>query len=127
MLNLNHRQKLASTTLGEWSSVSLETATGTYYSDAIPFNFCNGFADLIVAMSAGSLAIEYELSNDGTNFWTPYDTDGTALNSIATALTEDRWLSFAPRPAKYIRYKFVLTVSNATVTATHQHTETSGR
>jgi hypothetical protein len=107
----------------DWSDKSMTTATGTYYSDAIEQTYSKGFASLLILTSAGSLAITYEVSDDGTNFYTPYDTAGNALNSIATALTADRWIVFSPSVANYIRFKFVLTTTNSTVSALYRQVE----
>ena len=115
----------------DWNSKAMTTATGTYYSKAIPMfpeystnRPSLGYCALLVTTSAGSLAITYELSDDGTNFYTPYDNNGTALNTIYAAMTTTapdsagtHWVVFSPRIAKYIRIKVVDTSANTTVTA----------
>lgn len=115
---------LKNAALGEWSAVSMTTAIGTYYSDPLEIRSCKGYAALLVTTSAGSLAITQELSLDGINFYTPYDTSGNDLGSIYAALTVgSKWIDFGPKIARYMRFKFVLTSANATVSARYIHQE----
>jgi hypothetical protein len=108
---------------GNWTDKSMTTAVGTYYSSPIRTHFCDGDTALLVLTSAGSLAITFEVSNNGINWYTPYDTDGQDLSVVYGALTGDKWIVFTPEIAEYIRFKFVLTSSNSTVTARYIHKE----
>lgn len=101
----------------------LIAAGGTYVSDSIESNESTGFAGLLVLTSDGSLAITYEISDDGTNWYVPYDTAGNALNVVQAALTEDRWIQFPPQPSRWLRFTLVLTVANSTVSASYRQTQ----
>jgi len=101
----------------DWDSKAMITATGTYYTDEIEQAYSKGHCSLLVLTSAGSLAITYEVSDDNVSWYTPKDTDGNALNVIATAMTANTWVVFSPTLAEYVRFKFILTGSNSTVTA----------
>lgn len=106
-------------TNGTWKDLAMTTATGTYTSSAIKVWDSTGHAALIVDTSAGSLAITFQVSTDGNNWYTPIDTSETALNSIVTALSssDNGWIVFNPQLCTYIRFVFVLTGSNSTVSA----------
>lgn len=105
---------------GTWEDKEMTTATGTYTSYGVQTGGATGFGSLLVKTSAGSLAITFDVSDDGTNYYTPYDTDGNALNVITTAITTNTWIVFSPQMAKYIRFVFVLTSATSTVTATYK-------
>ena len=96
-----------------WTLKVLANGT-TYYSDPIPFFYSDGYTSLLVLTNA-SITITYEVSIDKSNWYIPYDIDGTALNSVVTALTSDRWIMFSPQIAGYIRFKVV---ANADATTT---------
>ena len=106
-----------------WKSKSMLSATATYYSNAVDVSYSSGHASLLVLTSAGSLVITFEVSDDNKSWYTPYDTDGNDLSSVASALTTNRWISFPPQVAHYIRFKFVLTSANSTVSAIYRQQE----
>lgn len=108
---------LHDSTNGRWVSLAMSSTTSTYTSSAIKLDRGDGFTSLLVLTSAGSLAITYEVSIDGTNFYTPKDVDGNALNVIASAMTANTWVEFDPTITLYIRFKFVVTVADSTVSA----------
>ncbi len=116
-LNIIHSEFLKSPGSTDWNSKAMTTATATYYSDKIKVQYNRGFAALLVNTSAGSLAITMEVSLNGDNWYTPYDTDGNNLGTLENALTADKWIVFDPQLAGYIRFKFVLTGANSTVSA----------
>lgn len=105
------------------NATAMTTATGTYYSDAIRPHYSTGEVGLLVKTSAGSLAVTYEVSDDGLTFYEPYGTTGDKVNTIAGALTEDTWVSFNPVVCEYMRIKFVLTAANSTVSAIYHQQE----
>ncbi len=98
-----------------WTDQAL-IAGSTYYSEPIPVYYLKGYASLLVK-ATDSITITFEVSADRQNWYIPYDPDGTALNSIVSALTSDRWISFAPQIAGYIRLKVVCN-SNSTTSMT---------
>ena len=99
-----------------WASEAMTTAVGTYTSAAIEVPRGTGYASILVVTSAGSLALTYEVSSDGANWYTPEDTSGTGLESINGAVTVgSNWIVFSPTLARYIRIVAVLTVANSTV------------
>lgn len=95
----------------------MSTTTATYTSSGIKVDRVGGFTSLLVKTSTGTLAITYQVSTDNTNWYTPYDTDGNALNVIATAMGSNTWVEFDPTIAQYVRFVFVLTVENPAFTA----------
>ena len=115
-----HSEKLK-TTGTDWTDKAMTTGTGTYYSDPLPVRRSNGYAALLVKSSSGSLAITQEVSIDGLNWYTPYDTDGNDLGVIASALTvtTGKWIVFNPQIGNYMRIKAVLTGANSTVSMTY--------
>lgn len=116
---------LKSTDGTAWTNISMATATGTYYSRAVYAKKSLGFSALLVKTSAGSLVITFEVSDDGATWYTPKDTNGMALNSIATALTVDTWIVFSPQLAEFIRFKFVITSADSVVSATYKECTTN--
>ena len=76
-------------------------------TDAIQVRYSNGFSALDVAFISGNkdLDITFQVSLDGKTFKTAYDTDGTAINKIATAtLTGDQYIVFEPPATRWIRF-----------------------
>jgi len=121
------RQFLTTTTVSattgtsyvNWDAKAMTIAVGTYYSSSIRHRFGEGDAALLVLTSAGSLAITYEVSDNGKDFYDPYDTTESSIGSVASALSANRWIVFEPTvQAEYIRFKFVLTGADSTVSAT---------
>jgi len=86
-----------------WSDKVLGNGV-TYYSEPIPFFYSDGYTSLLIK-TTDSIDITFEVSVDKENWYIPYDTSGTALNAIASALTSDRWVMFSPQIAGYIRFK----------------------
>jgi len=121
-----HREYLNSAD-ADWKGTAMTTATATYYSRKIDISYSDGYASLLVASSAGSLAIAYEVSYNGQDWYTPVDTDGNDLSVVYAALTvtAGAWISFGPIAAPYLRFKFTLTGANSTVTAQYMHKETT--
>lgn len=115
--NIIHSESLQDTDGTKWESKAMTTSAATYYSDKIPVKFSTGNSSLLVKTSAGSLAITVELSLNGDDWYTPYDTDGNDLGALVSALTADRWIVYNPQITLYKRFKFVLTVANSTVSA----------
>lgn len=96
----------------EWTDQALVALT-TYYSEPIPVFYFKGYVSLLVK-TTGSITITFEMSTDKQNWYIPYDTDGTALNTVATAITSDKWISFAPQIGGYMRFKVVCNVNSTT-------------
>lgn len=96
----------------------------TVTSDTIKQGNNEGFASLKLDVS-GSVTTSVEVSLNGTNWYTPYTTDGSSLTSagqIVSAQTADRWIIYTAKLAPYLRYVFVAG-SNSTITAQHIHQE----
>ena len=107
-----------------WSSEAMLTATGTYRSAAVDMLRLTGEASILVVTSAGSLALTYEVSNDGTNWYSPEDTSGTALNVINAAVTVgSNWIVFSPSLGRYLRIVAILTGGNSTVSIDLQNSQ----
>jgi len=103
------------TTGADWTD-KLLASLSTTYSDPIPFFYSDGYASLLIKTDA-SITITFEVSVDKQNWYSPYDINGTLLDEVVVALTADRWISFAPQIAGYIRFKVVANVE-ATTTIT---------
>ena len=71
------------------------------------------------------LEVDEIVSDDDISYYTPYDTDANDLGGVVAALDGDRWIVFGPQAAKYIRFKFVLTGANSTVSAIYRQQERS--
>ena len=116
-------ETLKDSTNGNWVDLAMTTATGTYTSSAIRVDRSNGYASLLVLTSAGSLDIDFQVSDDSTNWYTPVNTSGTSLGSINGAVTANSWIVFNPQVATYVRFIFILTGSNSTVSAYYRQQE----
>lgn len=91
----------------------------TVTSDSVYQTGNVGFSALLTKVS-GSINISYQVSNDNSNWYTPYTTDGSTLTSagaIATAVTADRWIILTARMAPYIRFIFV-SAGSSTISST---------
>ena len=110
--------QLSDSTNGAWSALSMSSGS-TYTSTGYLNDSSAGFNALELISTAGTLAITYELSNDNSNWRIPYDTDGNALNDIATAqgVTTGLIIVFGAQIGKYIRIKITPSGSDSTVTA----------
>lgn len=114
------KRTLTDSTNGDWESLTMSSTTATYTSTGINITNCKGFTSLLVVIDTttyGSFAITYQVSMDNTNWYTPYDTDGNALNVISAALTASRWISFDPELALFIRFIFILSTTNTEMSA----------
>jgi len=96
----------------DWSDKVLANSSTTY-SETLPFFHSDGFTSLLVK-TTDSITITFEVSVDKVNWYVPYDINGTGLNEVTTALTGDRWISFAPQIAGYIRFKVVANADTTT-------------
>ncbi len=78
-----------------------------------------GFTSLLVKVT-GTISIAYQVSNDNTNWYTPYTTDGTTLTTagpIASSVSADRWIILTAKLAPYIRFTFT-SAGSSTISAT---------
>src|SRR3990167_7056403 len=69
----------------------------------------NGFANLLIT-GIGDLDVSIETSIDGTNWYTPYTTDGTTLTAAGTIVDSwltDKWIILTSRMADYVKFKFL--------------------
>lgn len=114
------RKGVVSQTLSD--SVGVEIRGYTFSSpvttDMVSVGPNTGYATLVVDVTSGTIdSITYEVSFDGTNWYTPYTTDGTSLTSAGSVVTDnftaDRWIILTARLANYIR--FTITPSGSTV------------
>lgn len=87
------------------------TAVGsgvTVTSDSLYQTGNVGYSSMLLLVS-GQVDISYQVSRDGSNWYTPYTTDGsslTAVGGIASNVTADRWIVLPTRLAPYVRYIF---------------------
>ena len=102
---------------------AMTTSTGTYTSDALRPHFSSGNAALVIKTTAGSLAITYQVSDNGSDWYTPYDASGSTVDSLATNLTASTWIAFEPVPCEWMRIVMVLTGANSTVSAIYHQQE----
>lgn len=108
-----------------WSNEAMLPAGGAEkYSATIDMLRLTGNASILVVTSAGSLALSYQVSDDGTNWYSPEDTSGTALNVINAAVTAgSNWIVFNPTMGRYLRIVVVLSGVNSTVSIDLHHSE----
>lgn len=114
---LIHREYLYSYDNNQIKDYSI--SSGSSVSSApIRVHYSRGFSSILVELDSGtpSVNLTYQVSINGSDFYTPIDTDGTALNTIYTSLTTTSWISFAPQIAEYIRFN-IEAVHNSTVSA----------
>lgn len=98
-----------------WKSKAL-TAGNTYYSKGMSVKRSTGYSSLLILTDA-SITVSFQVSYDDSNYYDPYDKNGTALGGIVTALASDKWIVISPQIAVYMRIKVVCN-SNATTTLT---------
>jgi len=89
----------------------------THYSSKVDFRGCAGNAALYIVSTAGSITITQQCSYDGTNFFDPVNTSGTASGTVATALTvtTGTYVGFSPVLAPHVRFKVVENNTAATI------------
>jgi len=76
------------------------------YTDGIIVEKNVGYASVSLDLTTSSdLDLSFEVSNDGITYYSPKDTSNTDLGAISTAITDDRWIVFTPRMAKFMRFK----------------------
>ena len=122
MSNVIHVEFLKSSNT-DWNGKSMTSGTD-YYSDPIRVNRSNGYAALFVGLSGGAddVDIDFEVSFNGNDFYTPYDSAGNDMGNVITdgvciyATRANWWIVLEPQPAEWIRFKFAPD-ANSTVTA----------
>ena len=102
----------AGTTMTDYTFSSAKTTDKVFVANN------TGYMTLLIDVTSGTIdSITYEFSMDGTNWYTPYTTDGTTATSSDTVVTADfttdRWIRIAPFLGNYVR--FTITPSGSTV------------
>lgn len=109
-------QYLKDSTNGNWNSMSIATSSSAT-STAVFIDSSAGYAKLdITNTGTGTLGIIYQLSEDAVNWHVPHDTDGNALNSIASSLSGSRAIVFQPAIGKWMRVIATSSTADSTVT-----------
>lgn len=93
----------------------------TVTSDSIYQTGNVGYGSMLLLVS-GSVNASFQVSRDGSNWYTPYTTDGvslTAAGSIVSTLTDDSWIVLPIRMAPYVRFVFQAN-SSSTISANYQ-------
>lgn len=88
------------------------TNNGTVTTDGVYQSGNLGFLTLALQVTAGSLAVSYQISFDNVTWFTPYSTDGTnltAIGNIAAAVTTNVWVVLQALLGHYVRFVFVST------------------
>lgn len=85
----------------------------TAYSNSIEINPWAGFAAVEVSAMTATATITQQCSSDNSTWYDPVDSSGNAMGAIATALAGTKYISFSPVLAKYVRLKYVPTVSGS--------------
>lgn len=99
----------------DWNGKSM--VVGTYYSAPIKIRRSQGDGALLVKTSAGKIVATMEVSDDAKDWYTPYDRTMSSIGEINNNLTANTWIQFDIPVAKYIRFKFVVSVATSTVSA----------
>lgn len=90
----------------------------TVTSDSVYQSGNVGFASMILLVS-GTVTVSQQVSQDASNWYTPYTTDGTSLTSsggIVSSLNANRWIILPAKLSPYVRYIFASTGAS-TITA----------
>lgn len=93
----------------------------TEYSHIIRFDKCDGFAGMLITVSAGSVTVTQQCGfTDQGLFYDPVDESNIALGQVVTTMAVGtRWVQYDPIFAPFIKYKVVETnVASTTVTFT---------
>ena len=93
-------------------------------SDSVRIKGNTGFSALVMECS-GDVDITFQVSTDGTTWYSPYTTDGSSLTAayeIVTALDADRWIVLPTRLAPYVRFRFDPDATS-TISATYLYQE----
>lgn len=103
--------------------------TNTVAVKTRPIDISNsdGFAALIVTLAGASddVDIDYEVSDNGVDWYTPYDFSLTDIGTCIDGLTQGSyWFILDPVPTKYIRFEFDPD-ADSTITAKYLHRETT--
>lgn len=97
-------------------------SSGAYiYTDKIKIDTSTGFSSLLLLM-VGSITTTLQVSVDGNNFYTPYDTDGNSLATLGTC-SDTKWISFSPQLAPFHRFLFRANSASAVTAAYYMHQE----
>lgn len=101
------------------TAISSYAVVGSATTAAIPVRDNVGYSSLVVDVTGGGVNITYQLSLDGTNWYTPYTTDGTTLTStpsVVSNLTSTSWIVLPSRMAKFIRFNIYQASGSPTIT-----------
>lgn len=101
-------------------SATVVGAGVTVTSDSLLQTGNVGFSSLILDVS-GNIAVSYQVSRNGSTWYTPYTTDGsslTAAGTIASSVTANRWIVLPTKLAPYVRFVFASTGSS-TISSTY--------
>lgn len=93
----------------------------TVTSDSVYQTGNVGYGSMLLLVS-GSVDASFQVSRDGSNWYTPYTTDGITLSAagaIATAVSADRWIILPIKMAPYVRFIFSAN-SSSTISANYQ-------
>jgi hypothetical protein len=78
-----------------------------HYTSSVDFDRCTGEACLYIVSTAGKLIITQQCSLNNTDWYNPINASGSAVGSIAAALTVTTgvYITFSPVLSPYIRFK----------------------
>lgn len=114
------RKRLTQTVAGVTTNIKDVVVTNSTVTTDGVFQSGNwGFMSLVNKIAGGAIAITYQLSYDGSTWFTPSTTDGTTLTAAGTivaAATSDCWIILNARMAHYIRFIYTVT-GTSTLTA----------
>lgn len=107
--------------------LSLASSGTAYLTPAMNVRYSNGYAAFVPTFISGTalINVSYQLSLDGSNWFTASTTDGTtltAVGAIASSITASAWIVFTPRPAPFMRFSVTAT-STGTWTFQYLHQE----
>lgn len=123
-MNLVMREYLKERATGtEIRDYSMTKSTSTYYSKPLLVHNSQAVCSLRLKTSAGSLSVTYEVADNDMVFYEPYSVAGQKVNKIVSRLSADRWVDFRPVLCEYMRFKFVLTAADSTVSAIYRQLE----
>jgi len=100
-------------TLFETASVTQNT---TVYTNSFKWDKCSGDASVLFSSSAGDITVQQQCSIDNRNWYTPVNSAGTTVGTIATnaTVTAGTYVSYSPVLAPFGRY--MITENNSAAT-----------
>lgn len=87
-----------------WRDRVMTQAAGAQYCLPLKGANLDGPGALLLE-TTDSVDIDIELSMNGEDFYTPFDTEGNEVDSLCAAVSADRWIQIGILSAPWFRFK----------------------